>query len=418
MKDRDLYAQILGIESPWQVRDVELHLNEGEVVVHVELEPGAHLVCPHCGKPAPRYDKRARRWRHLDTCQYRTVLSAEVPRIECPEHGVSLVRVPWAEPGSRYTALFEALVIDWLQEAPAGAVSRRLGVSWNAIDGIMQRAVRRGLERRQTRGGHAHLCVDETAFRKRHDYVTVVTDRETGQVIHVGEDRRKETLEAFYAGLDEGQKSAIESVSMDMWPAYIQATLAAIPDAAQKIAFDKFHVARALGEAVDKVRRQEHKALLREGNTLLKGSKHAWLTNPANMSRKQWCDFATLRTANLKTARAWAIKEQGMSLWHYVHRTWAEKGWKRWYNWAIRSRLEPGKKVARMVKTHLWGILNAIILKASNGLAESTNSRIQLLKVRSRGFRNKSRFRAAIYFHLGGLDLYPKTARVLRTHMN
>jgi len=140
MRDRDLYAQILGIESPWQVRDVELHLKEGEVVVHVELEPGAHLVCPHCGKPAPRYDKRTRRWRHLDTCQYRTVLSAEVPRIECSEHGVSLIRVPWAEPGSRYTALFEALVIDWLQEAPAGAVSRRLGVSWNAIDGIMQRA--------------------------------------------------------------------------------------------------------------------------------------------------------------------------------------------------------------------------------------------------------------------------------------
>ena len=115
----------------------------------------------------------------------------------------------------------------------------------------MQRVVRRGLERQQTHERHAHhLCVDETAFRKRHDYVTVVTDRDSGQVIHVGEDRKKETLEAFYAGLYEAQKSAIESVAMDMWPAYIQATLASIPDAAQKIAFDKFHVVKALGVAV------------------------------------------------------------------------------------------------------------------------------------------------------------------------
>jgi transposase len=416
MRDRDLYARILGIESPWRVRDVELHLTDGEVVVHVAMDPEAQLVCPHCGKPAPRYDKRSRKWRHLDTCQYRTVLSAEVPRIACPEHGVSLITVPWAEPGSRYTALFEALVIDWLKEAPPSAVSRQLGVSWNAIDGIMQRAVARGLKRRRTDQRHVHLCVDETSFRKRHDYVTVVTDRETGEVIHVGEDRKKETLEAFYAGLDETQKAAIESVSMDMWPACIQATLDTIPGAAGKIAFDKFHVAKALGEAVDKVRRQEHKALLREGNAILKGSKHAWLTNPANMSRRQWRDFATLRTANLKTARAWAIKEQGMSLWHYVHRTWAEKGWKRWYDWAIRSRLEPVKKVARMVRKHLWGILNAIMLKASNGLAESTNSRIQLIKLRSRGFRNKDRFQTAIYFHLGGLDLYPNSNMTLRTH--
>ena len=390
MRDRDLYAQILGIESPWQVRDIELHLNEGEVVVHVNLETGAQLTCPHCGKPAPRYDKRTRQWRNLDTCQYRTVLSAEVPRINCPEHGVTLITVPWAEPGSRYTALFEALVIDWLKEAPVSAESRQLVLSRNAIDGIMQRAARPVLERQQTHKRHAHLCVDETAFRKRHDYVTVVTDRESGQVIHVGEDRKKEMLEAFYAGLDEAQKSAIESVSMDMWPAYIQATLASIPDAVQKIAFDKFHVAKALGEAVDNVRRQEHKALLREGNTLLKNSKHAWLTNPANMSSKQSCDFATLRTANLKTARTWAI----------------------------RSRLELVKKVDRMVKIHHWGMLNAIILKVSNGLAEKTNNRIQLLKVSSRVFRNKRRFRTAIYIHLGGLDLYPETARAFRTHMN
>jgi len=113
----------------------------------------------------------------------------------------------------------------------------------------------------------------------------------------------------------------------------------------------------------------------------------------------------------LKTARAWAIKELAMSLWDYVSRTWAEKGWHRWYSWAIRSRLEPIKQAARMIKKHLWGIINAIVLKADNGHAESINSKIKMIKIRARGFRNKDRFKTAIYFHLGGLDLYPEGIR-------
>lgn len=408
MRDRDLYAQILGISSPWRVADVELNQAEGQVKVQVELEPKAQLVCPHCGRPVPGYDKRHKEWRHLDTCQYQTILSAEVPRVSCPEHGVSLIHLPWAEPGSGFTALFEALVIDWLREASLNAVSRQLGLSWNAIDGIMQRAVRRGLKRRDMEAACKRVGVDETAFRKRHDYVTVVTDQGAGHVIHVADDRRKESLVAFYASLTDKQKEAIECVSMDMWPAFIGATLESIPGAEKKIAFDKFHIAKYPGDAVDKVRRQEHKALLQLGCDLLKGSKYTWQTNPENMSARQWRAFKDLRNSTLKTARAWAIKEYGMSLWHYISRTWAEKGWNRWYSWAIRSRLEPVKKVARMIKKHLWGILNAVVLDANNGHAESTNSKIKMLKVRSRGFRNKQRFKTAIYFHLGGLDLYPE----------
>lgn len=134
-----------------------------------------------------------------------------------------------------------------------------------------------------------------------------------------------------------------------------------------------------------------------------------WLTNPANMSAKQWRWFRDLRESSLKTARAWALKEAAMGLWHYARRPWAVKAWKKWLSWAVRCRLEPMKKVARTIKEHFWGILNAIILKVTNGPAESINSRIKTIKVRSRGFRNKERFRNAIYFHLGGLNLYPES---------
>lgn len=406
MRDKDLYAQILGIKSPWQVVDVELSVSKGEVTVQVEQEAGAKSCCPSCGKASPGYDSRRRRWRHLDTCQYKTILVAEVPRVKCEEHGVVTVSVPWAEPGSGFTAMFEALVIDWLKEASISAVSRLMGLSWNAIDGIMQRAVARGLSRREA-VFPTQIGVDETAFRKRHDYVTIVSDQEEGSVLHVGSDRRKETLKAWYESLTEEQREAIESVCMDMWPAFINATLESLPEAQEKIAFDKFHVAKYLGEAVDKVRRQEHKALMAEGYEDLKGSKHDWLYNPENMTRKQKIRFKSLRDSTLKTARAWAIKELAMSLWHYVSKTWARKGWEQWLSWAVRSRLEPIKEVARTIKEHLWGILNAVVLKVSNGPAEGLNSRIKMIKVRSRGFRNKERFANAIYFHLGGLDLYP-----------
>jgi len=391
---------------------VQVSLGDDEVAVSVSYG-GGKLTCPQCGKTCPGYDKRQRRWRHLDTCQLKTLLVADVPRVECSEHGVITVSVPWAEPGSGFTALFEALVIDWLKEASTSAVSERMRLSWNAVDGIMQRAVKRGLSRREALSPR-QISVDETSYRKGHDYVTVVTDQERAAVLHVAENRETGSLAEFYDLLSDEQKQGIESVCMDMWPAYIKATLDQIPEAKNKIAFDKFHVAKYLGGAVDHVRKQEHKALMREGCDDLKGTKYDWLTNLRNLSRPRQCTFKVLRASTLKTARAWAIKTLGMKLWHYTSRTWAEKGWDQWYAWAIRSRLGPIKKVARTIKNHLWGILNAIVLQASNGASESMNSRIQGLKVRSRGFRNKTRYIQAIYFHFGGLDLYPEGVR--RSH--
>ena len=385
---------------------------QGQVIVHVERKAGAQPCCPTCSKPAPGYDSRRRRWRHLDTCQYKTILEADVPRVKCPEHGVVTTTVPLAEPNSGFTALFEALVIDWLKEASTSAVARLMGLSWNAIDGIMQRAVKRGLARRKKTCAQ-HLGVDETAFRKRHDYVSIVSDQDNGTVLYVGKDRKKADLkhkrvfdlvkdfgtsespkstrsstthwcpgrpghpafrhniasslrlhtglpydwtprsdaplgsplapsarrvsrvasrlpgttrlrfalhggQRWFEALPRSCLEAIESVSMDMWPAFINATLEMVPGAESKIAFDKFHVAKYLGEAVDKVRREEHRKLMKAGKADLKGTKYDWLSNPKNMTRRQKQRFKALRDSTLKTARAWAIKELAMSLWGYV----------------------------------------------------------------------------------------------------
>ncbi|MCU7882088.1 MAG: transposase [Candidatus Thiodiazotropha sp. (ex Lucinoma aequizonata)] len=133
--------------------------------------------------------------------------------MKCKEYGVITVSVPWAEPGTGFTAMFEALVIDWPKEASISAVSRLMGLSWNAIDGIMQRAVKCELARREEINP-THIGVNDTAFRKRHDYVTLVSDQDTGTVLHVAKDCKKATLKEWHSSLTEEQREAIESVSM------------------------------------------------------------------------------------------------------------------------------------------------------------------------------------------------------------
>lgn len=407
MRDRELYAQILGVRSPWSVAHVELDVKQGKVEVHVDARNAASMPCPECDEACPRYDHRVRKWRHLDTCQFQTILVAEVPRVDCPEHGVHQVKVPWGEKGSRFTALFEAVAIDWLREASISAVGRRLNLSWDELAGIQERAVQRGLARRPALK-LSHIGLDETSFRKRHKYVTVVSDTKTSDVVFVADGRKKESADAFYKSLTQEQLEAIDVVSMDMGRPYIASTKSHVPDAEDKIAFDRFHVAKHLGDAVDKVRREEHRALRSVGDWTLTGSRYLWLMNPENRDSEVGdATFEILRKMALKTARAWALKEQARFMWSYVSRAWARKAWTRWLSLAMRSKLEPIKKAARMIRDNLYGILNAIVRGASNATAESLNAKIQKVKKMACGFRNRKRFRNAIYFHLGGLNMYP-----------
>lgn len=406
MAGRSWLDAVLGLGPEWKVTRVEPTRNPKELRVELHRTGGSPLRCPRCGEACPGYDTRRREWRNLDAWGYKTFLVCNVPRVRCAEHGVVTIQVPWAEGSSRYTAQFEAEVIGWLKEASVKAVARRMRLSWTAVDGIMQRAVARGLARRETEAVR-RLSVDETSFRRRHRYVTVVSNPETGHVLHVAPGRGRDVLMAFYKGLGEAYRAAVESVSMDMWAPYISATLAMIPEAAKKIAFDRFHVAKHLGDAVDKVRRAEHRTLMKDGNPILAGTRYHWLKGRGRKSHREKLAFARLRASTEKTARAWEVKEAAAHLWRYKSRSWAVAGWNRWLAWALDCGLEPVAKAARMVRDHLWGIVNAVILRATNGPAEGLNSRIKTVKVRSRGFRNRERFANAIYFHLGGLDLYP-----------
>jgi transposase len=405
MHDTESFEKLLNIRKPWFVSDIDIDQKALVVTLTVDIDISV-CKCPQCDKRAKVYDKRHRSWRHLNTMEFKTVIEADIPRVQCPEHGVVQLNVPWAEPLSRYTLKFETLIIDWLYETSVSAVARNFDLSWNAIDGIMKRAVERGLERRKVKTPK-HISVDETAFQKRHEYVTVVTDQSNGEVIYIADDRKKESLELYYKSIGNEALKGIESVSMDMWPAYITATKAYVPDANNKICFDKFHCTQYLGKAVDQVRRNENKELIKEGKNTLIGSRYLWLRNPENMDRKVEMKFRALRENSLKTAKAWAIKEHAMCLWHYDSRTWAIKQWMKWYYWAMDTALIPIQQAATTIFNNLWGVINAVVRKKTNAHAESMNSRIQSIKAKARGFRNRDRFRMAIYFHCAKLNLYP-----------
>ena len=407
MDDKTLYAKLLGLMAPWGVEKVELKLSEGEVHVWVALPAKELWVCPDCLERAPIHDHRDRIWRHLDTFQYKTLLHARVPRLNCPTHGIKQIRVPWAEDSSRFTALFECLAIDWMKQASISAVAKQLRLSWDEAAGIQERAVRRGLARRLAEPVR-YLGIDETSFQRGHKYVSVVNDLEKSRVLFVADDRKRESLDAFWSAMTPAQLSAIEGVAMDMWEPFVGAVTESVPGGRDKIVFDKFHVAKHLGDAVDKIRRRENRDLQAKGKDLLKGTKYDWLRHPDRFSLGEWRQFLGLaRRSDLKTARAWGLKEEFMRFWDYRYQSAADRHFRWWYGWAIRSRLEPMKKVARMIASHYDNIATYFKHPITNAAAEGLNASIQRVKGMARGFRNPKRFRMAIYFHCGGLDLYP-----------
>lgn len=388
---------------------MELKLEAGEVHIHLAHEEMIDWPCPECGAACKLHDHQPeRQWRHLDTCQYQTILYAEPPRAECSEHGVRVVKMPWAERRSRFTALFEALAIEWLKEASQTAVAGQLQLSWDEIHGIMERAVKRGLERRKAEPV-SQLGIDEKSFRKGHKYMTLVNDLQGGRVLYVAEDRKQSSLDGFWGTLTPEQITGIEAVALDMWDPYIRSVQEHIPEADSKIVFDKFHVAQHLSQAVDKVRRQENKTLRAVGDDSLVGTRYDWLKNPTAMAPKDRREFAELRKSGLKTARAWALKETAMSVYEYIYEGPARKHFRWWHNWAVRSRLQPMIEVARMMKRRFENIITYLRHHITNAASESINAKIQWVKYTARGFRNKQNFIHAIYFHCGGLDLAPSS---------
>lgn len=402
----DHYSQLLGLHSPWLISDVKLDMANQRVDILIEYADDEG-PCPECSAMSPRHDVReVRIWRHLDTMQFATYLHCRIPRVRCSEHGAKTLRVPWAGKNSRFTLMFEAFAIRLLKAARSIEEARKvLGLNWHQVNNIKARAVERGLARRKSEPVR-YLGIDEKQFRAGHRYISSLVDLEGGRVLDVVQERTEEAATALLEqGLTTSQRQKVEAVAVDMWPAYASAINTILPAAA--IVHDRFHISQHLNQAVDLVRRQENRQLGKAGDTRLRGTKYMWLANRENQHERFADTFASLKDSNLKVARAWAIKEQFRQFWDYRSKGWARRHFDDWYSWAIRSRLNPIKEKARMLKRHLDNTLTYFDHPISNAVAEGLNSKIQTIKANARGFRSFESFRYSILFYCGGLQMEP-----------
>lgn len=276
-----------------------------------------------------------------------------------------------------------------------------LQMSFGQVNRIMYNAVERGLSRRSNLNEIKHISIDEKSFKRGHDYITVLSSPESGAVLNVSHGRKKEDVKrVINETFTEEQKKNIETVSTDMWEAYIKTAETELPDA--KLCHDKFHLVKYLNAAIDIVRRKEAKR-----QDTLRNSRFIWLKDQANLTEKQRIMFEAINNVNLETARAWRIKENFRDITFSQPKEESYIIFMRWHRDALNSNINAIVKVAEMYKRHMNGIVNAMTLNKSNAMAERLNGKIQEIKLSAKGYRTFDNFKAAILFFHGKLNLYP-----------
>jgi transposase len=453
--DSDLFKMFgaaLGLAAPWQVTSVEFDKLLGVLDIGLDFPRGSRFACPHEGcsdSACPVHDTMEKRWRHLDFFEHQAFLSARVPRVDCAEHGVHLVAVPWARPGSGFTLLMEVAMLTFAKQmpiAPLAQMAREHDTRvWRVIEHHVH-AARAALDF----SGVTTVGCDETSARRGHDYVALFMDLELRRVMFAPPGKDAETVKAFAEDLAAHQgepKTQIKEVSCDMSPAFIAGIGSYLAEAPQeetaaerdtavesvaptstavdvaadraghaagevalapaelhspRITFDRFHVVKKANEAVDEVRRAESKT-----RPELKASRYVWLKNEANLTTKQreTLTWLTRPSLALKTARAARWRDDFNEFYNLSDAQDAEAYLQRWCYGAKRSRLDPIKKFVATVVAHWDGIIAWQQSRLSNGLLEGTNSLVQAAKRRARGYRSKAKMITIIYLIAGKLPL-------------
>jgi transposase len=384
---------LLEFGADWRVKEVESDSQTEEVDIYVEYV-GSEKIYDY----APW-----RRWRHLDTMQFKTFINSRLPRVAGKDGKIKTLTPPWAEKHERHTKLFESAVISLLQATKNQTQTANLmRCHFDVVNRIMHNATRRGLERRKEKENVIEeLSIDEKSFQNGHHYVSILSEPAGGRVLEVEEHR---TLEASRSLIDkslsEEQRKAVKRISLDMWEAFISAAKEKLPEA--EIVHDKFHLVKYLNEAIDKVRRREVKE-----HTELKKSRYALLKNEENLTEKQRIKFEEIRAANFEVSRAWEARENFKEVFKNASLEESESIFWEWYKSVKTTEIKEVIKVAETFSEHLRGVLNAMTSSLSNAMAERLNGKIQLLKTVARGYRKFENFRSAILFFYGKLSLFP-----------
>jgi len=407
MDQNTLFALALGFASPWKV--VRSGLEDGGaeskfLYVDIEVEAGAQMPCPVCAQLCPLYDHEVKRWRHLNFWQHPTYLSARVPRVQCPQHQVKQVSVPWARPESGFTLMFEAFVMALTREMPVSAVADLMAEHDTRLWRIVRHYVARAHERQDWSAVQA-VAIDDTATRKGHRYATVVVEidpqqKQPARLLFMTPERTAASVGQFVAALPAhgASPAQVQLAAIDMSAAYQKGVRAHLPKA--QIVFDRFHVMQLAGKALDEVRKQ-----LQHEGAEMKGALWALRGNESRLSQAQLELRHDLCARHKELGRAMALRENLQDTWEWPGAASAEIHLQAWCSWAVRSRLGPFKKLAQTLKSHWAGILAYYPHRITSAAIESINSIIQTARRRARGFRNFENLKAICYWMAGRLDL-------------
>ena len=389
--------QWLHLGSCWRIDTVETHAKKGRVDIYIS-HSGKDLVCPDTGEPGTLYDHRKeRQWRHLDLFHFKCFIHCRIPRVLTRE-GPKTITIPWAAPSSRVTYAFERFAIRLLKATKNQTkTADLLRCGFNQINRMMHRAVERG-ESRRSLAGIRHISLDEKALKRGHTYATIVSDSDRGVVIDVGLGRTKKGTIELLESILEHMTDQIETVSTDMWKAFIGAVAKVFPKAL--LIHDRFHLIQYLNKAINQVRRREVKQ-----HPELKGSRYALLKN--SRTKKQEDIFQVVKQSNLNVSVAWRLREDFKAIFECASFKEAKAYFNLWLDEVQEAGVKEVMKIADMFKNHFDGVCNALWNRQSNAKAERINGKIQEVKTIGRGYRTFENFRVAILFFCGGLDLYP-----------
>lgn len=391
-------------------RDVRLNHTSSEprIEVKIEARKGCKGLCSGCGERRAGYDRLPEReFMHVPLWGLPVVFLYSVRRVECTLCGIIAERVPWSASKSPLTISYAWFLSEWCKLLSIEEVARQFNSTWHYVFSAMAMAVAWGRERMDLSNITA-IGVDEIHWSKKMGFMTLVyqIDNHCKRLLWCGEKRTEKTITAFFDWFGNERSLRLRFVCSDMWKPYLKLIAERATNALNIL--DRFHIAQKLNEAIDKVRANETKALVKKGlDVILKYSRWCFLKNPENLNDNQKVKLKELLNCNLKTIRAYLLKEDFQNFWDYTSTTWAGKFLDQWCTQVMRSKLDPMKKVAKTIRNHKTLILNWFDAKnqISLGAVEGQNNKAKVVIRKSYGFRTAEVLQISLYHKLGKLPV-------------
>jgi len=376
------------------------------IEILIESRANSHAICSGCDCPAPGYDRQPeRRFEFVPLWQIAVYFVYAMRRVECPRCGVKVEKVPWCEGKNQLTTTYRWFLAGWAKRLSWKTVAETFGTTWQNVFRSVQQAVCWGLAHRDLEGIEA-VGVDEVQWQKGHKYLTLVYQIDAGckRLLWIGQDRTAKTFLRFFRMLGKERSRRLRFICSDMWKPYLKVIAKKASQAIHVL--DRFHIMQKMSKAIDEVRAGEARQMKADGyEEILKHSRWCLLKRPENLTDKQTVKLSELLKYNLRSMRAYLLKEDFQRLWEYVRPGWAAKFLDEWCTRTMRSQLEPMKKIARSLRTHRELILNWFQAKGavSGGIVEGLNNKVKLTTRKSYGFRTCEAIEITLYHNLGAL---------------